>query len=221
MSNNSNSPQGQKSSVPIFLYRQLAEELEQVKRANSDFAIENERLTFINQQLREEAIKLLSATQGLQEILAENDQWHQLPQQQPSLMNAPEAGYLGFAVDTDEDDSAQKAHQGAQREQFDPYSSLIYNHESSEASEPDRFPSKEVKEPIQSNLMREEVPTQSSTVAFESVGITNDKSKKGQVGGGGVSGLLTVLTFALVILSAFVAGFVFIPPLLNQNSNNN
>ncbi|NJN76227.1 MAG: hypothetical protein HC796_08580 [Synechococcaceae cyanobacterium RL_1_2] len=163
-SNSSQSPQGQKSSVPIFLYRQLAQELEQVKQKNSDFAVENERLTFINQQLREEAIKLLNATEGLRDILEANDQWHDFSQQQASLMNSPEVGYLGFAMDNDDGDNAssQEVHQNTHQEQFDPYSSLIYNHESSGAPDlPDRVPTQEVQpvqQPMYSNGIREEVP---------------------------------------------------------------
>lgn len=178
-SNSSPSPQGQ-SSVPIFLYRQLAQELEAVKQENSHLAQENQRLSTAHESLKTEAMATIAAMVGLQELLAQ--------EKSPISNNQQQIESGGFQSVAPESITS---------------SGVVPQLAASE-------------ETSQSELI-EEIPL-AEEVDNHNVprGNKNENPR-----GAGLTQLVTIISFALVIISAFVAGFMFIPPLLNQNSNSN
>ena len=198
-----------RASVPIFVYKELAGDLENTKNQLQQLRHVNDELVRQNQQLRQEIIKILQTAEQVQQTV--------------KLINPPQVSFIKTEV------AKNNFHPSTQVKQNSHSISENLNQESSfnlqnnqekiiHTPKTSQTPVKSVSDVPAKVKKSRPKPPQKQKLDFED---DNNLEIENNNNSNGLNGWLLFLAILLIVFTAFGAGFIVMRPLLNSNPNNN
>jgi len=187
-----------RASVPIYVYRELAAELQATQAMMDSLNAQNQQLVQQNQQLRQEVAKVLQSTENLQKVFTSLDSANQVGEISSSrAVRQPEPRPIPPTPTTPPTPTAPKPRAAAS---FPP----------DDLPPPRQQPPRQQPEPSRSPyretlVIEQEEPRSRHTTQSEGVSE--------------VSGWWLIVAILLIVLTAFGTGFLIVRPLLNNDSS--
>ena len=199
-----------RASVPIFVYRELAGDLENTKHQLQQLRHVNEELVRQNQQLRQEIIKILQTAEQVQQtVKLINPPQVSFVKTVPPKNNFNPPTQVRQTTNSISDNISQESSLIPQENQ----ENIIHN---STNSQTQIKPASAAPPKVKKSRPK---PSQKQRLDFEDD--ENDLEIENSNNSNGLNGWLLFLAILLIVFTAFGAGFIVMRPLLNSNPNNN
>jgi regulator of replication initiation timing len=192
-----------RASVPIVVYRELAENLQNTQEQLEQVQKVNQELMTQNQQLRQEIIKMLQTAEQVQQTVKFLN---------PPQVSAPVQSIEKNQINTPPATSIKTAPQPLENEL-----AMIYHGASEKIT-----PTPPALTNLQTNPPTKKIKKKRSPLPKKPLESIYDEAELDTMAqGNGLNGWLLFLAILLIVLTAFGAGFIVMRPLLNPSSNQN
>jgi hypothetical protein len=194
---------GYRASVPIFVYRELAENLQNTQDELGQIKQFNQELLAQNQQLRQEIIKILQAAEQVQQTvkLLNPPQVSPLKKKSVTPVNSPPKVSIPAPVIEEKSALVSSISEEIQEEKIVPFTSnFLATDDNIKPAPPSGVKVRKKRPPMKKERLSEE----------DSVKEDQESSSVNTL-----NGWLLFMAILLIVLTAFGAGFIVIRPLLN------